>query len=112
MTFGLGLASSVRINNCVSWPNIEIKIQIGLHRDPVRWNTFSPKMVQRRRFLFWELFAIDKLKSLESGRPATFNLCEVDCEFPEDVYASVGENGQATMSCESVSRLHLDSAPS
>ena len=84
-------------------------MQIGLHRDPGLWSSFSPKTVQRRRFLFWEMFAIDKLKSLESGRPATFNLCEVDCEFPQDVYASVGENGEAAMSCEWRFRLHLNS---
>ena len=43
---------------------------------------------------------IDKWKSLESGRPATFSLREVDCEFPEDVQASIGENGETVMSCE------------
>ncbi|KAL5512403.1 hypothetical protein ACEPAG_3395 [Sanghuangporus baumii] len=74
--FGLSLASS-----------------IGLHRDPARWN-MDPKLMHRRRRVFWEIFALDKWKSLESGRPAMFNLREVDCEFPEDKEATLDGQGQ------------------
>ncbi|KAH8113147.1 hypothetical protein DFH11DRAFT_1510936 [Phellopilus nigrolimitatus] len=88
MTFGLSLAASV-------------------NRDPARWG-LGQKIIQRRRFLFWELFHMDKWKAsaclhisrrisfifiLESGRPATFNLREVDCEFPEDTDATIAEDG-------------------
>ncbi|KAH8113139.1 hypothetical protein DFH11DRAFT_1878702 [Phellopilus nigrolimitatus] len=75
MSFGSVLASS-----------------IGLHRDPAGWN-LEPKFVQRRRSLFWEVFAIDKWKSLGSGRPAVFHLREIDYEFPEDNDATVGDDG-------------------
>ncbi|KAL5480278.1 hypothetical protein ACEPAI_1548 [Sanghuangporus weigelae] len=74
--FGLSLASS-----------------IGLHRDPARWN-MDPNLMHRRRRVFWEIFVLDKGKSLESGRPAMFNLREVDCEFPEDREATLDEQGQ------------------
>lgn len=69
-----------------------IASSIGLHRDPARWNV-EPKTVQRWRRLFWDIFFVDKWKSLESGRPAIFNLEEVDCEFPEDKEATLSNEG-------------------
>ncbi|EJD00583.1 uncharacterized protein FOMMEDRAFT_91493 [Fomitiporia mediterranea MF3/22] len=74
LSFGLSLASSVS------------------DRDPARWN-LEPRIVQRRRRLFWELFTSDKWTSVESGRPATFNLHEIDVEFPQDKYATIDEDG-------------------
>ncbi|KAF7313921.1 Zn(2)-C6 fungal-type domain-containing protein [Mycena chlorophos] len=55
---------------------------IGLHRDSVRWG-LSPKIVQRRRILFWDLFVADVWNSLNTGRPPSFSLAYIDCEFPE-----------------------------
>ncbi|EKM81408.1 hypothetical protein AGABI1DRAFT_125799 [Agaricus bisporus var. burnettii JB137-S8] len=54
---------------------------IGLHRDSARWG-LSPKMVQRRRILFWDLFVADVWQSLNTGRPPSFSLPYVDCAFP------------------------------
>ncbi|KAJ3848820.1 fungal-specific transcription factor domain-containing protein, partial [Lentinula lateritia] len=55
---------------------------IGLHRDSERWG-LSPKMVQRRRILFWDLFVADVWQSLNTGRPPSFSLAYVDCSFPQ-----------------------------
>ncbi|KAF4612588.1 hypothetical protein D9613_012706 [Agrocybe pediades] len=55
---------------------------IGLHRDSARWG-LSPKMVQRRRILFWDLFVADVWQSLNTGRPPSFSLAYIDCGYPE-----------------------------
>ncbi|KAJ7234763.1 fungal-specific transcription factor domain-containing protein [Mycena haematopus] len=54
---------------------------IGLHRDSARWG-LSPRMVQRRRILFWDLFVADVWNSLNTGRPPSFSLAYIDCSFP------------------------------
>lgn len=54
---------------------------IGLHRDSARWG-LSPKMVQRRRILFWDLFVADVWQSLNTGRPPSFSMAYIDCSFP------------------------------
>ncbi|KAF7324675.1 Zn(2)-C6 fungal-type domain-containing protein [Mycena kentingensis (nom. inval.)] len=55
---------------------------IGLHRDSARWG-LSPKMVQRRRILFWDLFVADVWTSLNTGRPPSFSLAYIDCAYPQ-----------------------------
>ncbi|KAF8798672.1 hypothetical protein BYT27DRAFT_7203268 [Phlegmacium glaucopus] len=55
---------------------------IGLHRDSARWG-LTPKMVQRRRILFWDLFVSDVWQSLNTGRPPSFSLAYTDCSFPQ-----------------------------
>lgn len=82
-----------------------------LDRDPLRWG-FDANMIERRRRVFWEIYIIDTWRvsplwfshihtimlrlsqSLESGRPATFRTCVVDCEFPSDISATMGEGGE------------------
>ncbi|KAJ6603691.1 fungal-specific transcription factor domain-containing protein [Mycena sp. CBHHK59/15] len=56
---------------------------IGLHRDSARWH-MDPKTVQKRRTLFWDIFAADVSHSLALGRPPSIHLAYVDCEYPED----------------------------
>ncbi|THH09507.1 hypothetical protein EW145_g1977 [Phellinidium pouzarii] len=93
MTFGFTLATSIGLRK-IFIDNDELKKSdvSAVDRDPARWE-MEPKIIQRRRFLFWEIFTIDKWESLESGRPATFNLQEVDCEFPADTEATTTEDG-------------------
>ncbi|KAG6827191.1 hypothetical protein H0H92_012838 [Tricholoma furcatifolium] len=59
-----------------------LSMAIGLHRDSARWG-LSPKMVQRRRILFWDLFVADVWQSLNTGRPPSFSLAYIDCSFPD-----------------------------
>jgi hypothetical protein len=56
---------------------------IGLHRDPAQWEK-DPKIVQRRRMVFWDLFIADGWHALSTGRPPTFNRDFIDCKFPQE----------------------------
>lgn len=69
---------------------------LGLHRDSARWN-MDPKTVQRRRNLFWEMFAHEQFMSLALGRPAAIRLSYVDCEFPYDDEQTLDDSGQPLM---------------
>ncbi|KAF8624941.1 hypothetical protein AX17_006967 [Amanita inopinata Kibby_2008] len=62
---------------------------VCLNRDSARWG-LSPKMVQRRRILFWDLFVADVWQSLNTGRPPSFSLAYIDCSYPQ--YDSQNEN--------------------
>ncbi|KAJ7068172.1 fungal-specific transcription factor domain-containing protein [Mycena amicta] len=64
---------------------------LGLHRDSARWN-MDPKIVNRRRSLFWETFSLELFQSIALGRPPSIRLSYVDCEFPAPEI-SLDENG-------------------
>ncbi|KAG1779822.1 fungal-specific transcription factor domain-containing protein [Suillus placidus] len=66
---------------------------MGLHRDPSRFS-MSPRDVQRRRTLFWEIFSADLFHSLALGRPPSNRLSYVDCEFPEDETTTMNDQGE------------------
>ncbi|KAH9053248.1 hypothetical protein EDB87DRAFT_1581148 [Lactarius vividus] len=51
---------------------------IGLHRDPARWE-LDPRIIQRRRLVFWDLFIADSV----AWRPPSFNRAFIDCEYPQ-----------------------------
>ncbi|KAJ8509272.1 hypothetical protein ONZ45_g8546 [Pleurotus djamor] len=65
---------------------------IGLHRDSARWG-LTPKMIERRRILFWDLFVADSWTSLNTGRPPSFSLAYIDCGFPS--YSGEGKEPNA-----------------
>ncbi|KAI5987123.1 hypothetical protein EDD15DRAFT_1511736 [Pisolithus albus] len=54
---------------------------LGLHRDGLRWG-LSAKDAARRRLVFWDLFVADVWNCLEAGRPPTFSLPYIDCQYP------------------------------
>lgn len=75
----------------------------------------SPKAIQRRRYLFWELLSCDMYnvshngqfigicslaQSLNLGRPPSVNLSYVDCEFPDDDTATINDKGDVEMGCK------------
>ncbi|KIK95062.1 hypothetical protein PAXRUDRAFT_827363 [Paxillus rubicundulus Ve08.2h10] len=55
---------------------------MGLHRDGKRWG-LPEKLLHRRRVLFWDLFVSDVWGSLSNGRPPSFSLPYIDCQFPD-----------------------------
>ncbi|KZV65070.1 hypothetical protein PENSPDRAFT_745213 [Peniophora sp. CONT] len=65
---------------------------IGLHRDSARWET-CPKMVQRRRTLFWDLFVADAWHALSTGRPPSMQRIYIDCQYPEDKEMKLDAHG-------------------
>lgn len=54
---------------------------LGLHRDGLRWG-LSANDTARRRMVFWDLFVADVWNCLEAGRPPTFSLPYIDCQYP------------------------------
>ncbi|KAH8997101.1 hypothetical protein EDB86DRAFT_2803568, partial [Lactarius hatsudake] len=54
-----------------------------LDRDPARWES-DPRIVQRRRLVFWNLFLADSWHALVTGRPPSFNRAFIDCKFPQE----------------------------
>ncbi|KAG1892573.1 hypothetical protein F4604DRAFT_1875883 [Suillus subluteus] len=68
-----------------AWSIISLasKLAQSVYRDPSRFN-MSPKAVQRRRTLFWEIFSADLFHSLALGH----------CEFPEDETTTMNDQGE------------------
>ncbi|KAI6149927.1 fungal-specific transcription factor domain-containing protein [Pisolithus tinctorius] len=75
---------------------------LGLHRDSLRWG-LSADIITRRRVVFWDLFVADVWNCLEAGRPPTFSLPYIDCQFPgggsphDKVH--IGSDSQAFYGC-------------
>ncbi|KAF8065083.1 hypothetical protein FPV67DRAFT_1501416 [Lyophyllum atratum] len=70
-------------------------ILYGIDRDGARWG-LSPKIVQRRRTLFWDVYLMDTWQSLSTGRPPTLALAYLDCGFPDPHdEEGVGADGSA-----------------
>ncbi|EAU81161.2 hypothetical protein CC1G_10448 [Coprinopsis cinerea okayama7 len=78
---------------CIMSLAAKLAQSFGLHRDSARWN-LDAQTVQKRRNLFWEVFAADVSHSLALGRPPAIHLSYVDCEFPEDEEASTSPAGE------------------
>jgi hypothetical protein len=84
-TYRANTGKRYSLDSCWTLISLGAKLaqSIGLHRDPARWH-MEPKIVERRRNLFWEIFACDHFHSLAFGRPPSIRLSYVDCELPED----------------------------
>ncbi|KAF8239589.1 hypothetical protein L208DRAFT_1420701 [Tricholoma matsutake] len=72
--------------------SVGAKLAQSVNRDGARFG-MDAKTVERRRWLFWELFSSDTFYSLSLGRPPSICLSYVDCQFPEDDLATTDENG-------------------
>ncbi|KAF8510391.1 fungal-specific transcription factor domain-containing protein [Gautieria morchelliformis] len=72
----------------VSWAILGLLVNlsqnVGLHRDSAAWRLLEPKMVERQRLLFWELYAMELTQALNFGRPPSFSLSTIDCKMPAD----------------------------
>ncbi|KAI0248759.1 hypothetical protein BJV78DRAFT_1233220 [Lactifluus subvellereus] len=71
-----------------------------VHRDPARWET-DPKIVQRRRMVFWDLFMADSWHSMSTGRPPAFNRAFIDCKFPraEELPTTLEPGDSSSLQC-------------
>ncbi|THV08656.1 hypothetical protein K435DRAFT_708630 [Dendrothele bispora CBS 962.96] len=78
---------------CLMSVGAKLAQSVGLHRDSARWN-LSPKFVQRRRFLFYEIFCAEIFHSLALGRPPSIRLSYADCEFPSDTETTLDQDGK------------------
>ncbi|KAL4076862.1 fungal-specific transcription factor domain-containing protein [Scleroderma yunnanense] len=78
-----------------TWNALSVAAKLAqsiVDRDCARWHLPSFE-VQKRRALFWELFMLDCLQSLATGRLVTFHLAYVDCELPNDPDSTLDEDG-------------------
>ncbi|KAJ7244957.1 hypothetical protein C8J57DRAFT_1363463 [Mycena rebaudengoi] len=73
--------------------SIAAKLAQSVNRDSARWH-MDPKTVQKRRNLFWEVFAADVSHSIALGRPPSIHLSYVDSEYPEDEECSLTDLGE------------------
>lgn len=86
-----------------------------LDRDSAHWG-LSPKMTQRRRILFWNLFVSDvwqvcsfspliyfcpdqQHQSLNTGRPPSFSMAYSDCSYPQYGADGTGREADFGTSC-------------
>ncbi|GJJ10068.1 hypothetical protein Clacol_004294 [Clathrus columnatus] len=65
----------------------------GLHRDSGNWIHDNEAEIERRRKLFWEIYAYDAWISFIMGRPPSFNLPHIHCRLPKDVDPISNEQG-------------------
>ncbi|KAH8831742.1 fungal-specific transcription factor domain-containing protein [Flagelloscypha sp. PMI_526] len=81
-----GAASTATLDP--SWTILSLACKVaqalGLHRDHAQWS-IDKTTVERRRWLFWELFSLETLISLGTGRPPSVRKCYVDTELPYNV---------------------------
>ncbi|KIK23287.1 hypothetical protein PISMIDRAFT_100858, partial [Pisolithus microcarpus 441] len=66
-----------------SWSLVALAAHLAhtVNRDGLKWG-LSADVTARRRAVFWDLFVADVWNSLETGRPPTFSLPYIDCQFP------------------------------
>ncbi|KAF8513990.1 hypothetical protein BU17DRAFT_68547 [Hysterangium stoloniferum] len=74
----------------------------GLHRDNSPWIRDNPQEIERRRKLFWEIYAYDAWISFIMGRPPSFNLTHIQCPLPREQSPYVNENGIAESSFHTI----------
>ncbi|KAH8116265.1 fungal-specific transcription factor domain-containing protein [Phellopilus nigrolimitatus] len=99
----------VQYFSCVDSPSCErrwllsgvmYRLAYSVKRDPALWK-LSTEETQRRRTLFWEMYAWDAWNSITYGRPPSLNINYTDCRFPEDRSAVSNAKGEKEMSYES-----------
>ncbi|TDL15896.1 hypothetical protein BD410DRAFT_795947 [Rickenella mellea] len=70
---------------------VDMGVSIGLHQDAERWN-LPPKIVERRRTVFWELLMLDHWQGLANGRPPKLRIDCAECKFPTHADARLLED--------------------
>ncbi|KAF8582521.1 hypothetical protein K439DRAFT_1635174 [Ramaria rubella] len=80
----------------VSWGILGLLVNlsqnVGLHRDSAAWQLLEPKIVERQRLLFWELYSLELTQALNFGRPPSLSLSTIDCKMPADLTQFAFEN--------------------
>ncbi|KAI6099373.1 hypothetical protein EV401DRAFT_2093454 [Pisolithus croceorrhizus] len=66
-----------------SWSLVVLAAHLAhtVNRDGLRLG-MPADITARRRMIFWDLFVADVWNCLEAGRPPTFSLPYIDCQFP------------------------------
>jgi hypothetical protein len=80
----LFLISMLRLNAASRLGGLinRMALQLGLHRCPARYNSFSADERALRQRIFWSLYAIDRFVCQSMGLPLGINDDDVDVCFP------------------------------
>jgi hypothetical protein len=80
----LFLVSMLRLNAASRLGGLinRMALQLGLHRCPARYTSFSAGEKQLRQRIFWSLYAIDRFICQSMGLPLGINDDDVDVCFP------------------------------
>ncbi|KAH7926867.1 hypothetical protein BV22DRAFT_1062124 [Leucogyrophana mollusca] len=76
---------------------VKLAYRIGIHLHSARWK-LSETATQQRSAVFYQLFLIDTWLSFYAGRPPTVSPDFIDCPYPDDEFAVVGDQGQKEIS--------------
>lgn len=84
MSVQLFLVSMLRLNAASRLDGLvnRMAMQLGLHRCPARYSTFSPSEKNLRQRIFWSLYAFDRFLCQSMGLPLGINDDDVDVCFP------------------------------
>jgi hypothetical protein len=80
----LFLVSMLRLNAASRLGGLIMRmaVQLGLHRCPARFSTFTPSARELRQRVFWSLYAIDRFLSQSMGLPLGLPDDDIDVCFP------------------------------
>jgi hypothetical protein len=102
MSVQLFLISMLRLNGASRIHGIILRLilQMGLHRCPRRFQTFTPSEADIRQRIFWSAYIIDRHLSQCLGLPITLRDDDVDvCSMDDERHASEAEqeNGMSVI---------------
>ena len=61
---------------------VRMALQLGLHRCPARFSSFSPSDRELRQRIFWSIYAMDRFLSQSMGLPLSLQDDDLDVCFP------------------------------
>jgi hypothetical protein len=84
MSVQLFLVSMLRLNAASRLGGLinRMALQLGLHRCPVRYSSFTVEEKDLRKRVFWSLYAVDRFICQSMGLPLGINDDDVDVCFP------------------------------
>ncbi|KAH7911612.1 hypothetical protein BJ138DRAFT_1135262 [Hygrophoropsis aurantiaca] len=91
------LASVYRADRSYVFIGLAVKLSYRVYLHSARWK-LSNSVTQHRSSVFYQLFLIDTWLSFYAGRPPTVSPDFIDCPYPDDEFAVVGQNGEKEMS--------------
>ncbi|EPQ52220.1 hypothetical protein GLOTRDRAFT_28919, partial [Gloeophyllum trabeum ATCC 11539] len=90
------ISNCLRLAQSVCIPSRSLQVLrscVVVDRDCARWG-LEEKHIQRRRYVFWEVYKCGVHLSLQVGRPPTIAAAFIDCEYPTDDEQTTDSQGK------------------
>ena len=103
MSIQLFLISMLRLNGASRIHGVIIRLifQMGLHRCPHRYSTFTPPEISIRQRIFWCAYVVDRYLSQCLGFPLTLRDDDIDvCFLDDEFHASLVEEEPGMLTSE------------